>query len=256
MDDDFRSTSDRPLRRLLPLERACDRRREMTYATVIARKVHGSLSDEDDEAVLAELRSRPDAESILQELSRSSDLEVRGWVPGAAREVLGERSVPLVMRMTNDRDADIRDLALQALEAIDPELLDPLIKRLRRNLASKDDNRVFSTAWRLAERGDLASIGPIQAWQDRYEPWMWQHKVASVILLVLKSPDEVAVRIRDHDHDRMTWLSYAAIVVNTSDSRDALTECSVSAPDEDCRRMCAYTLTKYGGEPTAAPDTP
>ena len=227
----------------------------MTYATVIARMVHDSLGDEDDAVALAELRSRPDAEEILEELSRSSDLEVRGWVPGAAREVLGDRSVPLVMRMTNDRDADIRDLAIQSLEAIDPKLLDALTEHLRRRLASTDDDEVLSTAWRLAQRGDLASIAPIEVWGDRYESWMWQHKAASVILLVLTSPDEVAGRIRDHDHDHMTWLSYAAIVVNTSESRGALTECSVSGPDEVCRRVCAYALTKYGGERTAARGT-
>lgn len=146
--------------------------------------------------------------------------------------------------MTHDRDPDIRDFAYRALESIDPKLLDPLVKTFRRRLASSDPDEVVRSAWFLAERRDIRSVPRIEGFRDQWEPWEAFYKIAEVILLVLTDPDAIARRIRSHDHDRMWWLATAASKIDDPDAIAALRDCSASAPDEDCRKACAWGLTR------------
>ncbi len=211
-------------------------------SAAIARMLQHSLTDADDAAVVEVLRADSNAQAILEELSTDRDLEVRGWVPGAAGQILGEAAIPLIRRMMRDRDTDIRGLAMDALEAIDPTLLDAILPELRRKVRSGNSSEVVSAAWRLAERGDVETIGLLKAFRDRHESWLAEYKAATVILLVLTAPDEVARRIRSHDHDHMTWLTYAAVTVGTAEATDALEDCRANAPDERCRRLCEFAL--------------
>ena len=211
-------------------------------SAAIARVLQRSVSDADYGAVVDFLRADPDAQAILEELSTDRDLEVRGWVPGAAGQILGEAAIPLIRRMMRDRDTDIQGLAMDALEAIDPTLLDAILPELRRKVRSGNYSEVVSAAWRLAERGDVETIGLLEAFRDRHESWLAECKAATVILLVLTAPDEVALRIRAHDHDHMTWLTYGAVIVRTAEAIDALEDCRANAPDERCRRLCEFAL--------------
>lgn len=223
--------------------------RPLTSAAArVVRSLRGSLGDADDAVVLAEVRDQPDPAAILEELSRHDDLEVRGWVPGAAADILGHDGVPLIKRLTHDRDADIRDLAYQALERIDPKLLDPLLRTFRRRLSSRDPDEVIRSGWTLAARGDTDAIPALEAFRDRYEPWEAYHKMAAVILLVLTAPEEVARLIRAHDHERVGWLAYAATKVADPEAIAALRECSESAPDDECRKACSWGLERAGAK--------
>jgi HEAT repeat protein len=214
-------------------------------AEAIAAALQESSGDDDDRKVLERVRESPNVEAILEELARDRDLEVRGWVPEAARELLGRAGIPLIKTLAEDRNADIRGLAVDALETIDPALLVTLQTSLRKRLRSTDDSEVLATAWRLARAGDLEAIPAIEEWASRFNPNWWQQKAATVIVLGMKDPAEIARRIRAHDHDRMGWLSYAATWVNDPDARPALESCRDSAPDEECRRQCAHAIENY-----------
>lgn len=217
----------------------------MNDATSIARALQHSGGEDDDQRIIAELGASPNAEAALNELARHSDLEVRGWVPEAARVVLGRDAIPLIQSLAEDRDAGIRDLALQTLEAIDPKLLRSLRTSLVKRLHSNDDGEVLATAWRVAQIGDMEGIPAIEAFRDRNDPGWWQHKAATVVLLAMQDAAEVPRRIRAHDHDHMTWLSYAATWLDESDGRPALEYCRDNAPDEECRSVCAWALDHY-----------
>lgn len=214
----------------------------MADAAEITRKLQRSLGDEDDAQVLEKLRRAPNAKELLEELARSRDPEIRGWVPTAARQILGAASEPLIRQMAADRDAGIRDMAVDALESLDPDLLKSLVPSLRERLESSDDGEVLSSAWRLVKLRDIDAASQIEKFRDRFDPSWWQSKAASVILLALRSPEEIPKRIRAHDHDHMTWLSYAATLMDVPDARAAVEDCKVNAPDEDCRTACAHSI--------------
>jgi HEAT repeat protein len=217
----------------------------MTEAASIALALQDSGGEEDDQRITASLRGSPNVEAVLNELARHRDLEVRGWVPEAARALLGREAIPLILSLAKDRDADIRDLALKALEAIDPELLRPLRTSLVKRLRSKDDSEVLAAAWRVAQMGAMEGISAIEAFRDRHDPRWWQHKAATVVLLAMQEPAEVPRRIRAHDHDHMGWLSYAATWLAEPDGRPALEFCRDNGPDEECRTQCAWALDHY-----------
>ena len=168
--------------------------------------------------------------------------EVRGWVPKTARRVLGKAAVPLIQKLTNDADPDTRGMAVDELERIDPEFLRGLSPSLRKRLESSDDGEAISSAWRLAKQHDVAAVPAIDAFRTRFEPSWWQYKAASTILLAIQDPREIARRIRDHDHEHMMWLSYAATWVDEPEARKALQECAANAPDDHCRTVCTFSL--------------
>jgi hypothetical protein len=217
-------------------------------ARSISNALAAATSQTDDDAILEKLRADPQAAVILEQLSRDRDLEIRGWVPEAARRILGTDALPLLLRLFRDRDPDIRGLALAAIEALDPALVESLLVELRRRLSSKDRDEVIAIAWRLAARSDQASIPLIEAFRDRHEPWEGNHKVASVILLLMSAPEEIRKRIDAHDHDHMLWLPYAAILSGRREALEAVWRCAAAGPDDVCRRFCRYSLEKYASE--------
>lgn len=60
------------------------------------------------------------AARLLNELGSFPDVDVRLWVPGAAREVLGEACLPLLIRMTKDPEIDVQDAAIEELVKLGP----------------------------------------------------------------------------------------------------------------------------------------
>ena len=151
----------------------------------------------------------------------------------------------MIRRLAEDRDPDIRGLAIDALESIDPKQLQSLSTSLRKRLRSEDDWEVLATAWRVARAGDMDAVPAIEAFRDRNDPGWWQHKAAAVVLLAMRDPAEIPRRIRAHDHDHMSWLSYAATWIDEPDGRPALEFCRDNGPDEECRTRCAWALENY-----------
>jgi YD repeat-containing protein len=202
-----------------------------------------AIDDADLARTTEAVRADPRAPEVLAALARVRDPEIRGFVPRAARVIMGRDAVPLLRRLVDDPDPDIRGMALHELEALDPALLAPLIAKLHQRVArSSDADEVQATGWTLVRLRDLDAIPLLEAHRARHEPWTWQAKAAEVQVLALRDPAAVIERIRDHDHDRMFWLAYAATIIGTLEAIDAVRACARHAPDEDCRRDCTYVL--------------
>ena len=196
----------------------------------------------DMERIRAALLGNPETRRVLDALSRSSDLDVRSWVPDAARVLLGRDAVPLLLQMSRDSDADVRSLAIDALEALDPAEVCALQSQLLTVVRRGDDSEALSAAWRLAALRTEGTISALEDRRDVYPPSSWQHKSAEVVLLLVTDPGAIAGRIQAHDHEHMVWLAYAAAQLRTEAAIAALQEASVTAPDALCREVCSRGL--------------
>jgi HEAT repeat protein len=193
-------------------------------------------------SLIERLRVAPQPRVLIQKLSRSDSADVRGWVAAAAPELLGSQAVPLLTALLDDPEADIRVMALSAIDEIDPAAVPRLARRLRPRLKSANPYEALATSWMLARIGDRESVPLLEAYRDGFDADLWQHKAADVVLLYMNEPDTVLDRIRGHDHDRMGWLAYAARLIGTREALAALRDCATSAADERCRSICASRL--------------
>ena len=99
-------------------------------------------------------KDRGRAAVVLDELSRHRDRRVRAWVPAAAADVLGDGATRLVLSLTGDRDAEVRDAALSALIGLGPAAVQPVLPDLRRRLHSKEPAERIAAMQTLAPAGD------------------------------------------------------------------------------------------------------
>jgi hypothetical protein len=206
-----------------------------------------AVLEEELREIIEDLRTDEDhAVRLLEELAGFPDVEVRAWAAYAAREVLGERAVPLLLHMTKDRDADVQDVAIEELFALGPEAARKVVSDLRRKLTSKDISEPVFAMWKLYELGDRESLPLIRALAEAPEgDYPFHHKTARVICMLMEDPGEILERIRAHDHELMQWLTMAAQELHTDEARAALEECARSAPDRSCRRMCEGALALW-----------
>jgi hypothetical protein len=214
---------------------------------VAAAVVAKEADPEAVEAVLAELRAdRGWAARILDELSRDRDPEVRAWVSRAAREVLEEGGVYILMGLTRDRDQAVRDAAIANVVALDPQAARRLVPSLRRRVRSPDEDESVFAMWTLAELGDRAGLPQVRRIAESAEPGdRSRQRVAEAVSLLLgERPEEVLERVRAHDHDLMPWLAVAARLLGTDEARAVLAEHAEGAPDPECRALCRAELEK------------
>lgn len=183
-----------------------------------------------------------EAEKAIARLALSPTARERGYVPLAARLVLGEGALPLLLKLLDDSDADVRGEALDQLELLDPSIVQRLAPRLRERLARSNNYEALSIAWRLAVLKDEAAVALIEDFRDCHPEGNWQHKAADIVLAMLLEPDAIPRRIRTHDHDHMPWLAYGASLLRTGEAMDALDACADGAPDADCRAYCRARL--------------
>jgi hypothetical protein len=206
-----------------------------------------ALSQDDYDAAARHLREAPNAELLLAQVASSSDPGLRGYVAGLAAELLpSELAIPLVRKMLDDADASTRIDALPIYMALDPEGMPPLLAEIRRRLWSINDSEVLSTAWALAGLGDAESAALIAEVRDTRPPDVALHKSLDVIWTYLAAPERVVTRIKEHDHESMMWLAYAATLMGTNDAKRALRDCSERAPDDLCRGFCQRELSEAG----------
>jgi hypothetical protein len=198
------------------------------------------------EELLRSLKSQPAvAIATLSELSDHPSFEVRSWVPRAARLALGQEGLTIIKRATHDRDPDIRDAAIEELVALDPREADFLVPELRRRLRSGDTYEPVAAMWTLAQIGAKDALGDVEE-VARSADRPWHRKAAEIAVLALRGDgEEIARRIRDHDHDSVPWLAEAARIVGTKECRAALSWCVDGAPDQSCRNACREALDKF-----------
>jgi HEAT repeat protein len=200
-------------------------------------------SSEEVAMLLSTLRADPSgARRVLAHLSNDSRAEVRGWVPFAARTLLGREAVPYLVKLAQDRDPDVSNVALQDLLDVEPEAARTLIKAIRKKLLSNDPQESIFAMWTLVQLGDRDSIDTIRHLSDRSE-FPFQRRTAQVVLLALEGEvDEILRRIREHDHEHMQALAYAALLVGGHDGFEAVKQCAENAPDPECRHYCEWNL--------------
>jgi hypothetical protein len=214
-------------------------------AVLIASIVGDEAASKGDlRAIIDDLGTDQDrAGRLLDELARCPDVDVRTWVPGAARQVLGKAAMPLILQLTRDRDVDVQDVAIEELFELGPDAARKVVSDLRRKLRSKVIYEPVFAMWKLLELGDRDSLPLIRAVADAPEgEYPFHQRTARVVCMLMENPQEIVERIRSHDHELMQWLTMAARRLRTEEARAALQECARSAPDRPCRRMCEGAL--------------
>lgn len=185
---------------------------------------------------------------VLDELSRHASPRVRTWVPGAAAEILKDGGVRLILSMARDRDDGVREAAVDALLALDPEAARTIAPDLRRRLHSPDAGQRIGAAWALAELGDSRALARI-AEQARDAPTPEERSAARAATLVLEK-DEGAVISGLHagDSTAAPSLARAARLLGTPATLAALEECAGSAADEALRAVYGAELERAVGD--------
>ena len=182
---------------------------------------------------------------LLEELARHRDPVVRAWVLGVARTVLGKDGVPLMLRLARkDRDTDVRDVAIEELLELDRDAAQSLIPLFRERLGSSDPFESLTAMWALGAIGDQASIDLIRAKISGRQPDALDRITGEVVIMMLANPSEIPRLVREHDHERMPWLSKAARLLGTVEAAGALRSCLENAPDSQCRDQCRADLER------------
>ena len=182
----------------------------------------------------------PRARPLLEDLARHKDPVVRGWALSAVASAIGSAGVDLIMaHAKGDRDADVRDIAIELLLEMDRDAVRRMLApALRRKLRSKDLHVPVTAMWALAAIDDRSSMDAIRAIADNAEIG-FHRKVAGVVCMILQGrSDEILDAIHHHDHERMPWLTKAARIVGTREARRVLEQCAEAPIDDECRNWC------------------
>jgi hypothetical protein len=183
---------------------------------------------------------------VLDELSRHASARVRAWVPGAAARILEEGGSRLILSMTRDRDDDVREAAVEALLALDPEAARTIAPDLRRRLHSSDVGQRIGAAWALAELGDRRSLARL-AEQEREATTPEERSVARAATLVLEEDEGAVVSgLTSAEAAEAPALARAARLLGTPATLAALEECARSAIDDAVRAACRVELESAG----------
>lgn len=190
--------------------------------------------------ILAELRSdRAYAAALFDRLAEHRDPIVRAWAGTAAREIYGRDGVPLLLRLTEDRDADVRDSARQDLVEIDPEFIRQMLPSLRHVLQRGKDpfGEDKAAMWRVARLRDPDSVQILRDYASRNDPRHYAHRMPSVLAAYIEDPASVAERIRRHDHDWMLWLVDAASLLPVPGAAEAFAAALALPVDPECAEI-------------------
>lgn len=189
-------------------------------------------------------RERGRAALVLDELSRHRSPRVRAWVPGAARELLGEQAERLVLSLTRDREESVREAAVAALVALGPDGARSALPDLRRKLRSPRRSDRVGAMWALAELRDEAAV-PVLAERAEASESAGERSAARAALLALRGDEAaIAAGLREHDHEQVPALAAAARILRTEATVAALRDAAANAPDEECRAACAAELER------------
>jgi hypothetical protein len=190
-------------------------------------------SDDDGDRLVDRLRDDINADAILRELAGSSSVDDRMWVVWVAPRAINERSVPILRDLVRDRDPDVRTEALSGLAELDPSAARDLWPQLRRGLRSKDPFEPIRAMWTIA-RLDVREAAPeirdvSQQWPERD----WRRKISFIVLDHLEGRDaSILQRIRDHDHEAMGWLTYAASLMHGPEAAATLAWAAATFEDD------------------------
>ena len=154
---------------------------------------------------------------LLERLSRRPEYTVRAWVSGVAADVFQRQSVPLLLRLAQDRYEIVRSCALAPLLDLDPQaakgLADKLRERLRRHRPDipgrrrDDEAEATQIIWALARLRDSEAVGELRVYMDRPDSHPYNVRLASAVSTYLDEGEAgVARRVLAHDHEYVLQL--------------------------------------------------
>ena len=263
-----------PMLQQILLERAADeedfqkavRRRfaEKGWMRRTYARLESSWRDDRADEIAAALEAGPDGEArldaetarlrtdrgraalVLDELSRHPNVDVRLWVPRAAREILDDGAERLLLDMTRDKDPDVRDAAVEELVALGPDSARKIIPDLRRRLHSKDVYEPVFAMWALAELKDRRSLPAIRRIADASGPEHPFHaRSAQIVCMALEEGrDEIRAGLKAEDGQEIEWFAAAARIEGSEETLAALEDCAWNGSREHARRVCRSELRK------------
>jgi hypothetical protein len=189
------------------------------------------------------------ARKVLDKLIKHRDVEVREWATDAAARVLGKDAVPLLLRVTKDRDSGVRDGGIERLLEVDAKAAEAIVPLLRRKLRGPEFYDAVSAMWALARLryheaiDDIREAGRAGSRAGK----TFQGITGDVVADLLEGRDmQLVASLEGHDHERTSALAMAASLIGTPEALAALRRCAESAPDEDCRLACKERLRRVG----------
>jgi HEAT repeats len=179
------------------------------------------------------LRGNPGrAAVVLDELSRHKNPRVRGWVPGAGAEILGDGAARLILSLTRDREPSVRDASVSALLGLGPEVARPLLPDLRRRLHSSDAEQRRAAMWALAEIGDGVSLPVIEERSGSAETAAERNAARAAALVLERDEAAVIAGLSEQDEDAAAAFAVAARILGTEATLDALSRAARTATGE------------------------
>ena len=192
-----------------------------------------------------EQSDRASVAALLAGLIRNPDRDVRGWLPWAAPRFLGAEAVPLLVPLADDRDADVRTEAMDALVELDLAYLVEFVPRYV-DLAKGDDSSLAMygilrlTRYRVPEAVALFDDLALNAGH----PSTRNH--ARIMALVLKGQeDEILAGLQGENHELMPIWIKAALYLGSGRVLAAIEEVARSDAHDRCRGYASGGLTKF-----------
>jgi hypothetical protein len=215
-----------------------DRPRAADLADLIRR--HAALE------AIAWLAEEPDdsAIAVVNQLSHSSDPDVRKWIVTNASARLGPSIADLLERVAlGDEREDVADAAIDRLVEVAPERAQAFWPSLRARLRSDDQMDVEVAAWKLlAARDPLLSseIAEVTSTWQTSEYIMDSFRVLNWCLE--RDRDEIAALIRAQDVTLLPWLIKAAFYLDDGEVWDAIAYTADRGTDHRAKRQYARAL--------------
>jgi hypothetical protein len=178
----------------------------------------------------------------IRVIAADSDFRIRLWAALNASDLLGGGARPVLVRLTGDQHADVRDAALQALVELPGTRANEVADLAEKKLQSPDPVEVVTALWTLvAAAPEAASSAARRIIED--PPTSWLIPIAEVVLALATGPDSVVIdRLKSHDHVRTKEWATALVIIHTADARTALRDAANRMPDDACRSWCSYAL--------------
>ena len=195
---------------------------------------------------VAWLAKEPDesAAVVVNQLSRSSDPDVRKWIVTNASANLGPSIAAMLERVaSSDEREDVAEAAIDRLVEIAPERAQAFWPSLRTRLRSTDQMDVEVAAWKLlAARdpllpGEIAEVTPV--WKDNAYV-MDSFRVLGWCLD--RDCGQIATRIKSQDLTLLPWLIKAAFYLDDGDVWDAIAYTADRGTNVRAQRQYARAL--------------
>jgi HEAT repeat protein len=199
------------------------------------------------EQLIKELRSDVDgAPAVLEELAGHPAAVVRDWVAWIAPSVIASGAVPILERLVDDKDADVRHEAMSGLVRLDKRWSAKLVPRYLKMLRSHDPIDQVDAIWRLTQFRESSALAALKqiAQTGRYPGLRTNAQVASLVLE--GKEDELIAGLLRHEHKVVLLWTRGLAYLGTERALNVLRQFAEEAPDAECREHARRSLAAEG----------